>query len=125
MNNLDKLKKQLESIKTEVEKLSGFRDTTFLKKFRRQLEGEKSVILATISKLTESKHEKETQRLEKKSLANKNRSEKMKRVWRYLKAIQKNYPTKLSPKELRTAFRKHKQGLETDIPDVAWRNQSP
>ena len=125
LNTIDKLKKQLESIKTEIEKLSGFRDTTFLKKFRRQLEGEKSVILATISKLIESKQEKETHRLEKKSLANKNRSEKMKRVWRYLKAIQKNYQTNLSPKELRTALRKHRQGLETDIPDVAWRNPSP
>ena len=52
---IDNLKKQLESISIEIHSLSGFRDTTFVRKFRRQLEGEKSVILEKISKLTRSK----------------------------------------------------------------------
>lgn len=125
MSNLSKLKKQLDSIKEEIERLSGFRDTPFVRKFRRQLEGEKSVILEKISKLTQTETSKEKIRSEIVQIANKNRSEKMKRTWRYLKAIQKNYPTKLSMRELRAALRKHRQGLETDIPDVAWRNPSP
>jgi len=115
----------LDSIRVEIDRLSDFRDTTFVRKFRRQLEGEKSVILEKISKITQTKATKKKIRSEKISLANKNRSEKMKRTWRYLRAIQKNYPTKLSMRDLRTALRKHRQGLETDIADVAWRNPSP
>lgn len=125
LKNIDKLKKQLESVKKEIEKLSGFRDTPFVRKFRRQLEGEKSVIVEKISKLTRTKEEIQKLASRGLELANKNRSEKMKRTWRYLKAIKENYPIDLKLRELRTALRKHRQGLETDIPDVAWRNPSP
>jgi hypothetical protein len=122
---LKKLQKDLESVKAEIERLSGFRDTSFTRKFRRQLEGEKSVVLEKIAKLSLSTERKEQLRLEKQELANKNRSAKMKRTWRYLKAIKENYPIDISTKELRTALKKHRQGLETDVPDVAWRNPSP
>lgn len=125
MNKLEKLQKELDKINAELERLIEFRETPFLKKFRRQLEGEKSQIMAQIAKLTQTQEKKQKERQERQQLANKNRSEKMKRTWRYLKAIQKNYPTKLSLRELRSAFKKHKQGLEADIPDVAWRNPSP
>lgn len=125
MTRLQSLKDRLRDIERELEALKPFRLTPQLKRFQRALFGEQSFVRKEISKLTATREEKETQRSERQSLANKNRSEKMKRVWRYLKAIQKNYPTKLSAKELRTAFRKHRQGLETDISDVAWRNPSP
>lgn len=125
MSNLAKLRKQLESIKTEIENLSGFRDTTFLRKFRRQLEGERSVILANISKLTRSKESIVQEHLQRISKANRNRSSKNKRNWNYVKSIQEHYRPDLSAKEIRSLLKKHRQGLESDIPDVAWRNPSP
>lgn len=105
----------------EIERLSGFRDTTFVRKFRRQLEGEKSVILENISKLTRSKESAEHEHLERIGRANRNRSSKMKRNWNYYKDIQKNYYPDLSLKEIRKLHKLHRQGLETDISDVAWR----
>jgi hypothetical protein len=125
LNNISKLRKQLETVKAEIDRLSGFRDTPFVRKFRRQLEGEKSVILQKISKITQTKATKERLRSEVINLANKNRSEKMRRTWRYVKVIQKNYAPDKPVKEIRSALKKHREGLETDIPDVAWRNPSP
>ena len=125
MNKLDKVKKQLESVESEIKKISGFRDTPALRKFIRNLQGEASHLREQISHSARTKEEKEIEQQERLYLANKNRSEKMKRTWRYLKVIQANYPTKLSLRELRSALKKHRQGLETDIPDVAWRNPSP
>ncbi len=121
----DKLAEQLEAVKTEIARLEGFRDTPFARKFRRQLEGEKSVILARLKKITATQEEKETETIRIRNHANRMRSEKMKRTWRYLKSIQQNYHPEKSLKELRTALRKHRQGLENDVSDVAWRNASP
>ncbi|MGI0102496.1 MAG: hypothetical protein ACREA7_07880 [Nitrosotalea sp.] len=125
MTNLERLRKQLDSIKTEIDKLSGFRDTSFVRKFRRQLEGENSVIREQIKRLTQTREQKETLQSITEKIANRNRSEKMKRTWRYLKAIKKNYPIDISLRELRTAYKKHRQGLETDISNVVWSNPSP
>jgi hypothetical protein len=122
---LDRLERQLDKIKAEIKALSGFRDIPSVRKFRRQLEGESSVIKARIAKITETREQKEVLRSEAEKIANRNRSEKMKRTWRYLRAIKQNYPIDLSTKQLRTALKKHRQGLETDVPDVAWRNPSP
>jgi hypothetical protein len=125
LRNLDKLKKDLESITNEISKLSEFRDIPSVRKFRRQLEGEKSVILQKIRNFTISKADKARLQLERRSLANKNRSMKMKRSWNFFRSIKENYRPDLSLKEIRSLFKKHRQGLETDIPDVAWRNPSP
>lgn len=89
------------------------------------MEGESSTIKSKIKKLTQSDAQRETARSLVENIANRNRSEKMKRTWRYLKAIKQNYPIDISTKQLRTALKKHRQGLETDVPDVAWRNPSP
>ena len=125
MPNLVKLQEELERIKEELERISGFRDTPFVRKFKRQLEGEKSVILENISKLTRSKESVEQERLGKIQTANRNRSSKNKRNWNYVKSIQENYRPDLSAKQIRSLLKKHRQGLETDISDVAWRNPSP
>lgn len=125
MPKIDILMNQLEAIKTDIEKLSGFRDTHFVRKFRRQLEGEKSVILEKISKLTRSRESVEQKHLERLDKANQNRSSKMKRNWNYYKDIQKNYYGDKSLKEIRRLHKLHRHGLETDISDVAWRNPSP
>ena len=124
LTNIDKLLKQLKDIERELETLRVFRLTPQLKKFHRALIGEQSFIKSELKKLTETRSKKST--LTKRTkLANKNRSEKMKRTWRYIRSIKENYRVDLSLRELRTALKRHRQGLETDIPDVAWRNPSP
>ena len=125
MPKIDDLKKQLESIKTEIERLSSFRDTTFVRKFRRQLEGEKSFILEKISKLTRSKESEEQEHLERINKANQNRGIKMKRNWIYWRAIQRNYYPNLSLKEIRRQHKLHRKGLKTDISGIAWIDPSP
>lgn len=125
LKKLDQLKKQFKTIQTELEGVSVFRETTALKKFQRQLKGELSVIKESIVKLTSSKQDKEELKNQKRTQANKNRSSKNKRVWNYVKALQRNYYPNKPLKEIRSLLKKHRQGLETDIPDVAWRNPSP
>jgi len=125
LRKLDKLRKQLESIQAEIVKLSEFRESQALKKFQRQLKGELSVIKENIRKLTLTKQDKQRLRKHKQTQANRNRSSKNKRVWNYVKSIREKYFPDKSLKEIRSALKKHRQGLETDIPDVAWRNPSP
>ncbi|MDE1769517.1 MAG: hypothetical protein KGI28_03050 [Thaumarchaeota archaeon] len=125
MSRIQSLRDRLQDIERELEALKVFRLTPQLKKFQRALIGEQSFIKNKISELSKSKEANELQKDVLRNLANKNRSQKMKRTWRYLRAIKENYPVELSTKELRTALKKHRQGLETDVPDVAWRNPSP
>jgi len=125
MARLRTLKNRLNNIEKELVALKIFRITSQLKKFQRQLMGEKSFVKSEISKLESSKEDKQQERLEKIEIANRNRSSKNKRVWNYVKSIQKNYRTDLSLKDIRSQLKRHRQGLETDISDVAWRNPSP
>jgi len=125
LTKLDKLQKELNAISSEIQDLEKFRETNPLKRFKRQLQGELSHIKEKIRQLTETPTEKTEKAVERVTLANQNRSEKNKRIWRYVKAIQKNYRPDMSLKEIRTQLKKHRQGLENDIPDVAWRNPSP
>lgn len=125
LKKLDKLRKQLESVQAEIAKLSEFRETPASKKFQRQLQGESSVVKENIRKLTLTKQEKQQSRKQKQIQANKNRSSKNKRSWNYVKSIQQNYFPDKSLKEIRSALKRHRLGLENDIPDVAWRNPSP
>lgn len=125
MKKLDKLHKEIESIQAELENLEKFRDTTQLRKFQRQLQGELSYLKQEIQRITESEEQKLQRKQLLENLANQTRSSKNKRTWNYIKSIQKNYHPNKSLKEIRTSLRKHREGLETDIPDVAWRNPSP
>jgi hemerythrin-like domain-containing protein len=125
LNKIDKLRNQLNKIESEILQLENFRATQFVRRFRRQLEGEKSVILEKIKQLTSTEKEKEEAKKKRLEIANRNRSSKNKRTARYIKAIQRNYRPDLSYGQIRTLLKKRRQGLETDIPDVAWRNPSP
>ena len=125
LRKIDRLRKELSSIKAEIENLVAFRETSALKKFKRQLEGEKSHILSEIKTVTLTKKQKEKQLQQKRTVANRNRSVKNKRVWNYVKSIQRNYRSDLSLKQIRSSLKKHRQGLQNDISDVAWRNPSP
>ena len=125
MAKIADLRKQLEITESEIKRLSDFRDTPQLRKFIRQLQGEKSFLSAQISTLTTTKESKEQERLQRIQKANQNRSSKMKRNWNYYKEIQKNYYPDKTLKEIRRLHKLHRLGLETDISDVAWRNPSP
>lgn len=125
MTKLDNLRKELESIEAELNGLINFRDTPQLNKFKRQLNGEISNIKQEIKKLTETQQEKQQRHDDLIDIANRTRRAKNKRTWNYIKSIQKNYFPDKSFAEIRSSLKKHRQGLETDIPDVVWRNPSP
>jgi len=125
LKKIDNLRKQLAIIISELEDLDKFRDTQSLKRFKRLLHGELSTVKEQIKKLTETRKDKEERHLELIEKANRNRSSKNKRVWNYVKSIKENYFPDKSLKEIRSSLKKHRHGLETDIPDVAWRNPSP
>ena len=90
MTKLQSFKDRLRDIENELEALKIFRPTTQLAKFRRQLIGEQSFVKMEIVKLQSRKEEREKAREERILSANKNRRDKMKRTWRYIKSIQKN-----------------------------------
>ncbi len=125
MTRLQSLKDQLTNIERELDELKNFRLTPALKRFKRQLEGEASVIRAKIAKLEETEDERKERRKQRLEIANKNRSSKNKRVWNYVKSIKENYHPELTLKEIRSQLKRHRQGLETEVSDVAWRNPSP
>jgi len=125
MRRIKRLEKDFELIKDEISKLESFRDTVLLRKFKRQLQGELSSLRNQIKITTETREQKEDDKQKRRNKANRNRSVKNKRVWNYVKSIQRNYFPDKSLKEIRTSLKNHRKGLETDIPDVAWRNPSP
>ncbi len=125
MARLQSLKDQLTNIERELDELKNFRLTLALKRFKRQLEGEASVIRAKITKLQETEEERKEGHKRRLETANRNRSSKNKRVWNYVKSIQENYHPDLSLIEIRSQLKRHRQGLETEVSDVAWRNPSP
>ena len=123
--SIDKLQKELKAIQGELQDLERFRDTKTLRRFKRILHGDLSTTKEKIKKLTETQKERDKRRKQRLETANKNRSSKNKRVWNYVKSIKENYFPDKSLKEIRSSLKKHRHGLETDIPDVAWRNPSP
>jgi len=125
LKKVDNLRKQLATITSELADLDKFRDTKSLRKFRRQLQGEISFVKSEMVKLEETREDREKQRLERIENANRNRSSKNKRVWNYVKSIKENYHPDLTLREIRSQLKRHRQGLETEVSDVAWRNPSP
>lgn len=127
MKKYDKLKKQYDDLRNEIAKREPVRDLPEVKETLRKLHGQLSYVKAEINRY-EAKSNKLVEvmslRYEK---ANYNRSEKNKRNWRYAKAIYKNYPEYFqSLKEVRSAIKKRKQGLDLpDVPDAVWANPSP
>jgi hypothetical protein len=122
---LSSLTERLQEIEKELSSLESFRPTTQMQRFKRQLFGEYSYVKKQISNAQADAQAKSQLRDEKAALANQNRSEKMKRTWRYLRSIQQNYFPEKGLRELRSLLKKQKEGQETDVPDVVWRNPSP
>lgn len=55
--------------------------------------------------------------------ANKIRSTKLTRYWRYVKLIRDNFPN-LKTNQIRTQLKKRSQGQKSNIPDAIWQNPS-
>lgn len=119
------LRDALKNIKKELKALDQFRPTKQLEKFRRRLAGEYSFVKRQIELIERAEKESIRTKKERLEKANRNRSEKNKRTWRYVKSIQQNYAPDKSLKEIRSLLKKRKKGMEVDIPDVVWRNPSP
>lgn len=114
------LMQTLNKIDQELSALRQFRRTPQMEKLERNLQGERSYVKQQIRKLESEVVEK---RRRTAAEANRNRSEKNKRNWRFIKAISVNYG--IPPKKVRAELKKRKKGLESDIDDVVWRNPSP
>jgi len=125
MSKLEKLREELGAIERDIEISKQLRPSKEVLDLRRRLFGRLSFVKQQISKLVMSRQEKERERQRRLADANKNRSEKNKRSWRFIKSVQQNYFPDKSQKEIRSSYKKFKQGLETDVRDVVWRNPSP
>lgn len=125
MGRLERLQKELEAIERDIEILKQLRPLKEVLDLRRRLFGRLSFVKRQIAKLESSKTQHEKEKQERSIKANKNRSAKNKKNWRFWKNIQQNYYPDKSLKEIRAAWKRQKQALETDIPDVVWRNPSP
>jgi hypothetical protein len=118
------------AIKKELETLATFRQTEQVRRFRRQLVGEYSHVKRQMTKMMTAaaatvKPPSPAVRRAIQRKANRNRSEKMKREWRYFGAIQENYLPDKSTKEIRSLFTKRRKGMEVDVDDFVWRKPSP
>jgi len=104
---LDKLDQLLRTLKD----LPRLREVQALKK---RLQQEKKKIEKPIQPITPKP----------KINANRNRSIKLQRYWRYVKLIRDNFPN-LSVKEIRQQLTRRQQGQPSKIPDAVWQNPSP
>lgn len=124
------LKRRIKEIQDELAALQKFRPTKQRNLFIRQLVGEQSYLKRQLSSILSSfskRDRKETkrERLHRLTRANKQRRVKNERRWRYFRAIKKNWHPEMSLRKISTQHRKHKEGLESEISDIEWRNPSP
>jgi hypothetical protein len=122
VKKVDLFKRDLETIEKELQTLSTFRKTPQLEKFVRQLHGERSFIKRQIDQASGIVHRRGATP-EQLARAQHNRSEKNKRNWRYAKAISDTYG--IPVRKVRSELKRRKEGLESEIKDVQWRNPSP
>jgi hypothetical protein len=125
VTKIEQLRNQLRKIENELAELNKFRPSFSLQQFKRQLYGERTFVKRQLFRLKPTQGTKEKDKENRLSNAQRNRSEKMKRNWRYIKSIQQNYHPEKSLREIRSAFSKQKRGYETDISGLVWRNPSP
>jgi regulator of replication initiation timing len=125
-NKAKTLEQRVKEIQKELSALKKFRKTKQRDQFVRQLVGEQSYLKRQLSRLASlPKRVTKREKQRRLSRANKQRRIKMKRSYDYFRAIQKNYYPDMSLRQIRSLFKKHREGLETDVSDIAWRNPSP
>ena len=104
-----------------VKLLKQFPDTATVRRLRRELSAQGKAAELIIRK----KAKKESQKIKSLEQSQLNRSSKMKRYYRYLKSIQKNYFPDIPLKQLRTMYKRKKQGLDVDVSDIVFTDPSP
>lgn len=120
------LEQRIKEIQKELATIKGFRQSRQRDQFIRQLVGEHAYLKRQLSTLRpSSQRETKRERQRRLSNANKQRSVKMKRSWGYFHAIQQNHRPDLSLRQIRSLFKKQKEGLETEVSKVVWANPSP
>ena len=111
-----------------IKLLKQFPDTATVRRLRRELSAQGEAAKRIIRK----KAKKESwykntlfQKIKSLEQSQLNRSSKMKRYYRYLKSIQKNYFPDTPLKQLRTMYKRKKQGLDVDVSDIVFTDPSP
>ncbi len=105
----------IDKINSLLEQLEGIQIKEVVS-LRNRLEKEKEKLTPAVPTTKPSKEQIQIS-------ANKNRSSKLKRYWRYIKLIRDNFPD-LSTSQIRLQLKHRRQGLETKIPDAIWQNPS-
>ncbi|NMJ86975.1 MAG: hypothetical protein EX285_03940 [Thaumarchaeota archaeon] len=118
MSKIPKEKTKMEDL---IKLLKQFPDTATVRRLRRELSAQGEAAKRIIRK----KAKKESQKIKSLEQSQLNRSSKMKRYYRYLKSIQKNYFPDTPLKQLRTMYKRKKQGLDVDVSDIVFTDPSP
>ncbi len=90
----------------------------------RQLQAEYAYLKNRLARLLQV-GQTEEERAGRVALVNRLRSLKMKRNWRFIHSVHSNYAPEKSLREVRSQYKKFREGQKTDIDEVAWRNPSP
>ena len=111
--------------KTKIEDLikllKQFPNTSTVRRLRRELSAQGKVA----ERIVKLKAKKAVDKEKAVKTANVMRAGKMKRYYRYLKAIQKNFFPDTPLKQLRTMYSRKKKGLDVEIDDAVWDDPSP
>lgn len=98
------------------------------KSLLRELIGEFSYLKRQVERIEETNLTKQNEKISKSKFAiiNRNRSEKMRHHWRYIKSMKENYFPDKKLKEIRALYVQHRDNLARGADeDIRWRNPSP
>ncbi len=115
------LPKKKAKIDDLIELLKRFPNTSTVKRLRRELSAQGKAA----ERIAQLKDKKAVDKKKAATHANEMRAGKMKRYYRYLKAIQKNFFPDTPLKQLRTMYSRKKKGLDVEIDDAVWDDPSP
>tara|TARA_B100000446_G_scaffold176195_1_gene187644 strand:- start:631 stop:984 length:354 start_codon:yes stop_codon:yes gene_type:complete len=111
--------------KTKIEDLikllKQFPNTSTVRRLRRELSAQGKVA----ERIVKLKAKKAVDKEKAVKTANVMRAGKMKRYYRYLKAIQKNFFPDTPLRQLRTMYSRKKKWLDVEIDDAVWDDPSP
>ncbi len=119
---MSKLPKEKTKIEDLIKLLKQFPNTSTVRRLRREL----STQGKAAERIVKLKAKRAVDREKAAETANVMRASKMKRYYRYLKGIQKNFFPKMPLRQLRTMYTRKKKGLDVaEIDDAVWDNPSP
>ena len=116
------LAEQRKKLLQQLQALKSFPNTKAVRKLREELNRKIAAIDAKAARGKQTKLP--FSKAAKQKAANEARAAKLRKYHNYLQQIRNNYPN-LTYADLRKQFRERKQGKQTKVPDVVWRNPSP